>query len=407
MNILVLNAGSSSVKYQLSRDGAEDVVTSGVVERIASSRSRIRSTTSGSRAVDVPSHRQALELIFSTLVDADSGVLESISEISAVGHRVLHSGLRYRQSTLITDEVLAALAENDDLAPLHNPYNTLGIREAMRLLPDVPHVAVFDTTFFLGMPKRASEYALPYAYSEGWGIRRFGIHGTSYRFVSREAAAYLEKPLDQLRIVICHLGGGSSLVAVEGGRAIDTTAGLTPLEGLVMGTRSGDLDPGVLFFLERRVGLGVDEVETLLNRESGLLGVSGVSNDMRDVSDRAAAGDERCRLAIDMYVYRIKKYIGAYAAAMGGLDALVFTGGIGQNAPDIRSRVCAGLDFLGMRLDASRNLSAGTRCCPIGAADAPTHVLVIPTNEERIIAEDTVEVIGRSASTEAGATVSR
>ncbi|WP_155055795.1 acetate/propionate family kinase [Streptomyces blattellae] len=406
MIVLVLNAGSSSLKYQVAQAETATVLMSGLVERIGTPDARMSVVTGGkriSRTANAPSHGAALELIFRTVVDSEIGVLGQVSEIDAVGHRVLHSGHAFDDSTLITEEVLRELERHDDLAPLHNPYNVLGVREAMRLLPDVPHVAVFDSTFFGKMPDHAAYYALPVEYAEDQKVRRHGIHGTSYRYVTREIARLLDRPAEQLRMIVCHLGSGSSVTAVEHGTAVDTSAGLTPLEGLVMGTRSGDVDAGVVFFLIRRCGLGVDEVEALLNRRSGMLGVSGVSNDMRDVLEHAERGNERCRLAADMYVYRIKKYIGAYAAAMGGVDVLAFTGGIGEHAAVIRSSICADMTWLGIRLDETSNAAGRSGIRRISAHDSETDVLVVPADEERIIVEDTLRLVGYTADDGAAA----
>jgi acetate kinase len=406
MIVLVLNAGSSSIKFQLSRPETATVLLSGLVERICTPDSRMTVVSDDkriSRPVKAPSHRAGLELIFRTLTDGEIGVLSHLSEIDAVGHRVLHSGHAFDDSTLITDAVRRELERHDDLAPLHNPYNVLGVREAMRRLPDVPHVAVFDSTFFGTMPRRAAYYALPAEYAEDQKVRRHGIHGTSYRYVTREIAGFLDRPAEQLRMIVCHLGSGSSVAAVDHGTAVDTSAGLTPLEGLMMGTRTGDVDPGIVLFLMRRLGLGVDEVDTLLNRRSGMLGVSGVSSDMRDVLQHADRGNERCRLAADMYVYRVKKYIGAYTAAMGGLDVLAFTGGIGEHAVPIRSSICADMAWLGIRLDETINVTGRPGTQRISSDDSDTEVLVVPTDEERIIVEDTFRVIGYAAGCDAAA----
>lgn len=402
MIVLVLNAGSSSLKYQVvDVSTSADVLTSGLVERIGSAEASLTSLTGGRRVSSqepILSHAAALELVFAALVDPDGGVLGAVSEIDAVGHRVLHSGNVYPDSTLITEEVLHELERHDDLAPLHNPYNVLDVREAMRLLPDAAHVAVFDSTFFALMPDRAAQYALPVEYANEWRVRRHGIHGTSYRYVAGEIGRFLERPVDGLRMVLCHLGSGSSVAAVDHGVAMDTSAGLTPLEGLMMGTRSGDLDAGIVFFLIRRCGLDVDAVDDLLNRRSGILGVSGVSNDMRDVLQAAANGNQRCELAIEMFAYRLKKYIGAYAAAMGGVDVVAFTGGVGEHAAPIRSATCADLELLGIRLDEVTNAAAGDGTRRIGAIDSPVEVLVVPTDEEQIIVEDTLRVVNYAAA---------
>jgi acetate kinase len=320
-------------------------------------------------------------------------VVRDLSEVSAVGHRTVHGGDTFFESTVIDESVIEKLEECIPLAPLHNPPNLLGIREAKRLLPDIPHVAVFDTSFHQTIPPRAYLYALPYEYYENFKIRRYGFHGTSCRYVSQKAACeILRRPLEQLKMIICHLGNGVTVAAIDRGKSVDTSMGFTPLEGLMMGTRCGDIDPGVVFYLHRRLGLSIDRIDDLLNKESGLLGVSGVSNDMRVVLERAENGDARCQLAVDVFTYRVRKYIGAYSAALGGLDALVFTAGIGENSWKIRAMVCEGLEFLGIELDEEKNrLSIGIPSI-ISREGSKVSVLVVPTSEERMIIQDTIRL---------------
>lgn len=400
MIVLVLNAGSSSLKFRVA-DAEGTALASGVVERIGMANPQMtvigRAGAATTTAVCAGSHGAALELLFDRLVEGSDRVLGDLSEIGAVGHRVLHSGHAFTDSTLITEAVLRELEAHDDLAPLHNPYNVLCVREALRRLPHVAHVAVFDSTFFANLPARAAYYALPIEYAEDLKVRRHGIHGTSYRYVVGAAGRFLGRSVGDLRMVVCHLGSGSSIAAVDRGTAIDTSAGLTPLEGLMMGTRCGDIDAGAVLFLMRRRGLGVDQVDALLNRSSGLLGVSGASSDMRDVLERAQRGDPRCRLAADMYAYRIKKYIGAYTAAMGGLDVLVFTGGIGEHSAAVREMVCADMGWLGVRLAAGEGAPTAI-ARRISSEHSAVDVLVVPTDEEGIIVDDTLRVIGQVPS---------
>jgi len=396
VKVLVLNCGSSSIKYQLHDSVTHGALARGLVSRIGEEGAQIDAETGDveqSRQADIPTHGRGLELILETLLDAQARVVRDLSEIAAVGHRVVHGGSFFSAPALLTSEVIAKIEECAPLAPLHNPPILLGIREALRVLPDTPQVAVFDTAFHAGIPAKAHVYALPYEFYAEHGVRRYGFHGISYQSVSRKTDALLGGRLPELRAVIAHLGNGASITAVDHGRAIDTSMGLTPLEGLVMGTRGGDLDPGVVLFLMRERGLSVDEVDRILNKESGVLGVSGVSNDMRDVGARAEAGDQRCRLALDIYSYRLKKYVGAYAAAMGGLDVLVFTGGVGENDASIRAAVCADLSFLGIELDTDSNARAQGVEADLSAYGSRVQVLVVPTDEERLIADETVAVI--------------
>jgi acetate kinase len=340
----------------------------------------------------IPDHGRALELILESLLDPETGVVNSLSEVSAVGHRAVHGGSFFTAPVLVTPEVIAKMEEYAPLAPLHNPPIILGIKEALRVLPGIPQVAVFDTAFHTTIPVRAHLYALPYRFYTDNGVRRYGFHGNSFQYVSRRVDVLLGQP-DHSRVVIAHLGNGASVAAVQDGKSVDTSMGLTPLEGLVMGTRPGDVDPGIILYLMRELGLSEKDVDRILNKESGLLGVSGVSNDVRDVLARAGAGDERCRLALDLYAYRLKKYIGAYAAAMGGLDALVFTAGIGENSPEIRAAACEGLGFLGIKIDEMLNATTRGVEKDISVPGSSVRVLVVPTDESRLIAEETLGVL--------------
>lgn len=380
MKILVLNCGSSSIKYELHDPVAHVALAEGMVDRIGEDEG-------------VPDHGRALELVLEALLDPETGPIDDLAEVAAVGHRVVHGGSYFTAPARLTPEVVAKIEECAPLAPLHNPPILLGIREALRLLPGTPQVAVFDTAFHAAIPARAHVYALPYEYYRDHGVRRYGFHGISFQYVSRRAIELLGGDLARPKMVIAHLGNGASLAAVAGGRPVDTSMGMTPLEGLVMGSRGGDVDPGILLYLMRELGLSAADLDRILNKESGLLGVSGLSNDMRDVLAGAATGDERCRLALEVYAYRAKKYIGAYAAAMGGLDALVFTAGVGENSPAVRAAICEGLSFLGLELDPQLNEAAQGVEASISRSGARVQVLVVPTDEERLIAEETMAVV--------------
>ena len=393
--ILIINCGSSSLKYQLYSSDLTEIISKGIVCRIGEDGSYVSHAVSGvkvRRDIEVPDHRVAFAAMMECLLDPSNPAIGDIGAIEAIGHRAVHGGDTFVKSVVVTDDVIRKLEECSVLAPLHNPPNLLGIREARRLLPDVPHVAVFDTSFHQGMPQRAHVYALPYGLYTDHKIRRYGFHGTSCRFVSARAAEILARRLCDLRMVICHLGNGVTIDAVAGGRSVDTSIGFATFSGIMMGTRPGDFDPGLIFHLNKELGLSLGDIETLCYKESGLLGVSGVSNDMRVVEEHALAGNERCALAIDMFVYMVKKYVGAYAAAMGGLDALVFTAGIGENSPYIRSRICCGLQFLGVDLDETANDAVGGEAAVIGTAGASAAAMVVPTDEERMIALDTLRL---------------
>jgi acetate kinase len=395
VKILVLNTGSSSIKYQL-REVAGGAVAAGAAAAGLGLAGEILADGEVDRIAEegsVPGHGRALELILESLLDPTSGVVKDTAAVSAVGHRVVHGGERFTAPALITVEVIAQIEECSSLAPLHNPPALAGIREAQRILPHTPQVAVFDTAFHATMPQKARVYALPYRYTEA-GVRRYGFHGISYSSVTQRLDGMLSGGLAGHKVMIAHLGNGASICAVDGGVCVDTSMGLTPLEGLVMGTRSGDVDPGAVLYLIREFGLTADDLDRILNKESGILGVSGVSNDMRDVLGRADSGDERCRLAIDVYVHRLRKYVGAFAASMGGLDTLVFTAGVGENSGQIRAAVCEGLGFLGVALDPEANDATHGVEKDISAAGARVRVLVVPTDEEGFIARATAEVVG-------------
>lgn len=404
MKILVLNCGSSSVKFQLvetdeakAAAGADRALAKGLVENIGGA-AIIRYEAHGERplreSAEVLEHKIAVERILALLTREGTGVLEDRGEIEAVGHRVVHGGERFRASVRIDDDVLSEIEDCFDLAPLHNPPNVRGYRAARDLLGGVPHVAVFDTSFHQTMEPRAFLYGLPYALYQRHGIRRYGFHGTSHRFVSQRLAEILGRAGDpSLRVITCHLGNGCSAAAIRGGRSIDTSMGFTPLEGLVMGSRSGDLDPAILPHVMVKEELGATELSALLNKHSGLLGISGLSSDMRKLLEAEAAGNERARLAIDIFCYRLRKYIAAYVGALGGVDALAFTGGIGENAAPVRARSLEGLGALGLAFDPAKNEAARGTEAEISAPGAPARVFVVPTNEELLIARDTYRTI--------------
>jgi acetate kinase len=394
--VLVINTGSSTVKYQLldlpdAQAEESRVLASGLVERIGDDGARLVHRAEGrDELVDeqaVPDH----ETGFRRMLDAFEKT-GAPQELVAVGHRVVHGGVRFDGPVLIDDDVLAAIRELTPLAPLHNPSNALGIDVARTVHPDLPQVAVFDTAFHRSMPARAYRYALPRDVADRYGIRRFGFHGTSHQYVSRRAAQHLDRPLEQLKIVTLHLGNGASAAAVDGGRSIDTSMGLTPLPGLVMGTRSGDVDPAVVFHLHREAGMALDEIETLLTRRSGLTGLAG-AGDLREIQRRVAAGDDDAAEALDVFCYRIRGYVGAYAAALGRVDAIVFTAGVGENAPHVRARVCAGLEGFGVRMDEARNTAAQRGVRTVSADDSRVAMLVVPTDEELEIARQTLSLV--------------
>ena len=399
MNVLVINAGSSSLKYQLLNPATGDLLAKGLCERIGiDGKFTYKPQVEGKEkldAVDVamPTHAEAIEAVLNALVDPKNGVIASMKEIDAVGHRVVHGGEKFASSVVITDEVMAAIEECNPLAPLHNPANIIGIKACQDKMPGVPMVAVFDTAFHQTMPAKAYTYAIPYEYYENDKMRRYGFHGTSHRYVSQRCAELLGKPIEDLKIVSCHLGNGSSITAVDGGKSVDTSMGLTPLAGLPMGTRSGDMDAGIMEFLMKKHNLSMDEMMTILNKKSGVLGISGVSSDFRDLDNAAAEGNTRAALAVEVFEYGVRKMIAEYAAAMGGVDAVIFTAGVGENSADMRLHFVDGLQFMGIEIDPEKNNIRGEERI-VSPDGAKVKVLVIPTNEELMIAKDTAELVG-------------
>ena len=399
MKILVINAGSSSLKYQLLDPATGELLAKGLCERIGiDGKFTYKPQLAGKQVLDavdvaMPTHSEAIKAVMDALVDKDNGVIASMSEIDAVGHRVVHGGEAFSGSVRIDDKVMAALEECIPLAPLHNPATITGIKACMDVMgPDVPQVAVFDTAFHQTMPPKAYIYALPYEYYEKDKVRRYGFHGTSHRYVSQRAAALLGKPIEELKIISCHLGNGSSVAAIDGGKSVDTSMGFTPLAGLPMGTRSGDLDAGILEYLMNKYQLNITEMLSILNKKSGVQGISGVSSDFRDLESAKQEGNQRAELAMDAFEYGVKKYIGAYAAAMGGVDAIIFTAGVGENGAENRVNITKKLAFMGVKLDEEKNKVRGQEI-DVSAADAKVRVLVIPTNEELMIAMDTAAIV--------------
>jgi acetate kinase len=389
--ILAINAGSSSLKFQLIEMPEETVITKGLVERIGLDDAVFTIEVNEDKdktVTDIPDHGEAVKMLLDKLTS--NGIIESLDEINGVGHRVVHGGERFSESVLITDAVIQEIEEVSDLAPLHNPANLTGIRAFREVLPNVPHVAVFDTAFHQSMPEQSYLYSLPYEYYEKYGIRKYGFHGTSHKYVSERAAEMLGRPVEQLRILSCHLGNGASIAAIEGGKSIDTSMGFTPLAGVTMGTRSGNIDPALIPFIMEKTGKTASEVMNVLNKESGMLALSGFSSDLRDIEQRAADGDERAELALEVFAARIHKYIGSYAARMHGIDGIVFTAGVGENSTSIRERVLKGLEFMGVYWDPSLNQVRGKEAF-VNYPHSPVKVMIIPTNEEVMIARDTVE----------------
>jgi acetate kinase len=395
MKVLVINTGSSSVKYKLFDMEDESLLAEGMVDRIGLKGSTLAHKPLGKQEIkfelNIPDYETALDVVMKALTNPEHGVIKLVTDISAVGHRVVHGGGKISSSVLIDSDVEKIIKDYFDLAPLHNPPNLMGIQACKKLLSHARQVAVFDTAFHKDIPEEAYLYAIPYRLYEEYSIRRYGFHGTSHRYVANMAAKIIGKSLAELRIITCHLGNGCSITAVKGGRSIDTSMGFTPLEGLIMGTRSGDIDPAIIFYLMERVGLSAQEINSMLNRESGLLGLSGVSRDMRDILKSASEGNKKAITTIDCFVYKIRKYIGAYATSMGGLNAIVFTAGIGENSDQIRAMVCDRLEFFGVKLDSERN-SRNNHNSIISSDDSAVKVLVISTNEELMIARDTVSI---------------
>ena len=396
MKVLVINCGSSSLKYQLIDSRSEEVLASGLCERIGID-GRMTHTPSGGETVikniPLPDHGAAIQAVLSALTDREHGVISSLGEIGAVGHRLVHGGEKFAASVIINDEVIAEVEACNDLAPLHNPANLIGVRACRQIMPDVPMVGVFDTAFHQTMPPKAYLYGIPHQYYEEHKVRRYGFHGTSHNYVSQRVHHLAELDPDNSRVIVCHLGNGASVTAVKNGKSVDTSMGLTPLEGLIMGTRSGDLDPGVIEYIAKKEHMTLEEVLKVLNKESGVLGLSGVSSDFRDLTEAMEQGNEQAAVAVEAFCYRVAKHIGAYTAALNGVDAIVFTAGIGENAAHIRSMICEYLGFLGITIDEEKNAVRGKET-EISTPDSKVSVFVIPTNEELAIARETAALLG-------------
>ena len=397
MKILVLNCGSSSIKYALYNMDDKSVMTSGGAERVGLEGAFVKVKLPGGEKKqimhDIPEHTEGVKFIFSLLTDPEIGVIKDLKEIDAVGHRMVHGGEKFNKSVLLTEEVLKTFEECSDLAPLHNPANLKGVRAVQELMPGLPQVGVFDTAFHQTMPDYAYMYAIPYELYEKYGIRRYGFHGTSHRYVSHRVCDFLGVKPEEQRIITCHIGNGGSVAAVKFGKCMDTSMGLTPLEGVMMGTRSGDIDGGAVSFIEKRLGLDADGISNLLNKKSGVYGITGISSDMREIEAAEKAGNPKAILAQNMYNYRIKKYIGAYAAAMGGVDIIVFTAGVGENQTGMRAGACEGLEWMGVKLDKEKNEKVRGEEAVISAPDSRVKVVVIPTDEELMIATDTMNLL--------------
>lgn len=396
MKILVLNCGSSSIKYALYNMDDKSVMTSGGAERVGLDGAfvKVKLPNGEKKTVmhDIPEHTEGVKFIFSLLTDPEIGVIKDLNEIDAVGHRMVHGGEKFNKSVVLTDEVLKTFEECIDLAPLHNPANLKGVKAVSELMPGLPQVGVFDTAFHQTMPAHSYLYAIPYELYEKYGVRRYGFHGTSHRYVSKRVCDFLGvNPADK-KVITCHIGNGGSIAAVDGGKCVDTSMGLTPLEGLMMGTRSGDIDGGAITFLEKKLGLDADGMSNLLNKKSGVLGITGISSDMREIESANDEGNERAKLALDMYSYRIKKYVGAYAAAMGGCDIIVFTAGVGENQASMREDVCKNMEYMGVKLDVEKNKTIRGEEAIISTPDSKVTVCVIPTDEELMIATDTMNL---------------
>ena len=396
MNILVINCGSSSLKFQLINSDTEAVLAKGLCERIGIDGRLTYQPTGGEKSVEdlaMPTHTEAIQFVINALTDAERGVVSRLEEIGAVGHRVVHGGEKFASSTVINEEVLKAIEECNDLAPLHNPANLIGIDACQKLMPGTPMVAVFDTAFHQTMPAEAYMYGLPYEYYEKYKVRRYGFHGTSHSFVSKKTAELVGKAYDDCKTIVCHLGNGASISAVKNGKSVDTSMGLTPLEGLVMGTRSGDIDPAILEFLAKKENMDVFQLVNMLNKKSGVFGLSNnLSSDFRDLDNAANEGNKEAKIALDVFCYRVAKYVGSYVAAMNGVDAIAFTAGIGENSGSVRAKVCEYLGYLGIEIDAEANAKRGEDI-EISTADSKVKVWVVPTNEELAIARETVALV--------------
>lgn len=397
MKILVLNCGSSSIKYALYNMDDKSVMTSGGAERVGLDGAfvKVKLPNGEKKQVmhDIPEHTEGVKFIFSLLVDPEIGVIKDLKEIDAVGHRMVHGGEKFNQSVVLTDEVLKAFEECSDLAPLHNPANLKGVKAVSELMPGLPQVGVFDTAFHQTMPAKAYLYAIPYELYKKYGVRRYGFHGTSHRYVSARVCEILGVDYNSQKIITCHIGNGASVAAVENGKCVDTSMGLTPLEGLMMGTRSGDIDGGAITFLQKKLGLDADGMSNLLNKKSGVMGVTGISSDMREIDAAIEQGNELAKTALEMYNYRIKKYVGAYAAAMGGCDILVFTAGVGENQYQMREAVCDNMEYMGIKLDKAKNKAVRGEEAVISTPDSKVKVVVVPTDEELMIASDTMNLL--------------
>lgn len=395
MNVLVINCGSSSLKYQVIDSGTEDVLAKGLCERIGIDGRLVYEPAGGEKEItgaDMPTHKQAIQMVIDALINEKTGIIKSLDEIGAVGHRIVHGGEKFAASAIITDEMIETVQACSDLAPLHNPANLIGVRACKELMPHTPMVGVFDTAFHQTMPREAYLYGVPYEYYEKYAVRKYGFHGTSHSYVSKRAAVILNKPYESLKTIVCHLGNGASVCAVKNGQSVDTSMGLSPLEGLVMGTRSGDIDPSAIEFIAKKENLDLAGVLNVLNKKSGVMGLSGVSSDFRDLEAAEQAGNERAATAQQVFNYRVLKYIGAYAAAMNGVDCICFTAGLGENNGVIRRQICENLAFLGIQIDDEANGKRGEEIV-ISTSDSKVKVLVIPTNEELAIARETVALV--------------
>jgi len=400
MKVLVLNCGSSSIKYQLFDMKSKEVLAKGIVEKIGIKGSFIKNSRNDGDQVrlegDILDHQSGIEYALGLLISKEHGSVSSLKDIEAVGHRVAHGGEKFTQSAYITDAVKADIEQCIQLAPLHNPHNLKGIVAMEQLLPGVPQVAVFDTAFHQTMPPKSYMYAIPYSLYKKHGIRRYGFHGTSHRFVAKRACEILDVDIFTQKIITCHLGNGASMAAIDGGKSVDTSMGLTPVEGLIMGTRSGDLDLGVLTFIMQKENIGVNEANTLINKHSGMIGITGVSSDMREIENAAwNESNDRAQLGLEMYYYRVKKYIGAYAAAMGGVDIIIFTGGVGENGSETREAICKNMEFIGLEFDKEKNHGVRGKETIISKPNSKIKVMIVPTNEELVIAEDTSRIVSR------------
>lgn len=396
MNVLVINCGSSSLKYQVIDSKTEKVLAKGLCERIGIDGRLVYTPAGGEKEIsnlDMPTHKQAIQYVINALTNDKTGVIKSLDEIGAVGHRLVHGGEKFACSTLITDEVIKAVEECSDLAPLHNPANLIGVHACQELMPNTPMAGVFDTAFHQTMPLEAYMYGIPYEYYEKYKVRKYGFHGTSHSFVSKRTAELLGKPAENLKIIVCHLGNGSSICAVDGGKSVDTSMGLSPLEGLIMGTRSGDVDPSVMEFICKKENMDINGIMEVLNKKSGVQGLSGVSSDFRDLQAGAASGNDRCEMAVDVFCYRVLKYIGAYVAAMNGVDAIAFTAGLGENDDVVRRKIVSRLGYLGITLDEAVNKETKGKEAVISTPDSKVPVWVVPTNEELAIARETVALL--------------